>query len=131
MKKDIIIFHCSDRFACSWYRQRFVSMLLMTDRAGEVKPVVSPFGIADDHVLSRTAAVVFGRTYSEQSGGAVIRHYIAKRKKYGFNGMHHLPPYQISISLSINARLKNGYKATLLRRPAFFAMIPKENATAR
>lgn len=83
-KKDTVIFHCSDRFACSFYRQRLMAMLLMTDRAGEVKPVVSPFGIADDHVLSRTAAVVFGRTYSEQSGGAVIRHYIAKRKKYGF-----------------------------------------------
>ena len=84
MKKDIIIIHCSDRFACSWYRQRFVSMLLMTDRVGEVKTVLTRFEVTDDHVLARTAAILFGRPFSEETGGSMIRHYVAKRNKYGY-----------------------------------------------
>lgn len=84
MKKDIIIIHCSDRFACSWYRQRFVSMLLMTDRVGEVKTVLTRFEVTDDHVLARTAAILFGRPFSDETGGSMIRHYVAKRNKYGY-----------------------------------------------
>lgn len=84
MKKDTIIIHCSDRFACSWYRQRFVSMLLMTDRVGEVKMVLTRFEVTDDHVLARTAAILFGRPFSDETGGSMIRHYVAKRNKYGY-----------------------------------------------
>lgn len=84
IKKDTIIIHCSDRFACSWYRQRFVAMLLMTDRVGDVKTVLTRFEVTDDHVLARTAAILFGRTFSEQSGGSMVRHYVAKRRKYGY-----------------------------------------------
>lgn len=84
MKKDTLIIHCSDRFACSWYRQRFVSMLLMTDRVGEVKTVLTRFEVTDDHVLARTAAILFGRPFSEETGGSMIRHYVAKRNKYGY-----------------------------------------------
>lgn len=84
MKKDTIIFHCTDRFACSFYRQRFAASLLMTERAGDVKPIVSPYEITDGAILARTAAIVFGRTYGDTTGGNAIRHYHAKRGKYGY-----------------------------------------------
>jgi hypothetical protein len=85
IKKDTIIVHCgNDRSGCSWYRQRFQAMLLMTIRAGEINPVITPFEVTDGEVLTRAAAIVIGRAYKDENGGNMIRHYHAKRKKYGY-----------------------------------------------
>ena len=85
IKKDTIIVHCgNDRSGCSWYRQRFIAMLLMTIRAGEINVVISPFEVTDSETLTRTAAIVLGRVHSDENGGSMVRHYHAKRGRYGF-----------------------------------------------
>ena len=85
IKKDTIIVHSvNDRFGCSWYRQRFIAMLLMTIRAGEINVVITPFEITDSETLTRTAAIVIGRVYTDGNGGNMVRHYHAKRGRYGF-----------------------------------------------
>lgn len=85
MKKDTIIIHPTDRGACSWYRLKFMSMLLMSGRAGEVQTVVSPFEITDGPTLARTAAIVVGRPYDDETGGLMVSHYRRNKGRYGYN----------------------------------------------
>lgn len=83
MKKNVIIFHLTDRGACSWVRFRFMVGLLETNTGGELVPVISPFEVIEPDVLSRTAAVVFARPMI-QLHGDLLERYKAKRAQYGF-----------------------------------------------
>ena len=83
MNKNVIIFHLTDRGACSWVRFRFMVGLLETNTGGELVPVISPFEVIEPDVLSRTAAVVFARPMI-QLHGDLLERYKAKRAQYGF-----------------------------------------------
>ena len=83
MKRNVIIFHTTDRGACSWVRFRFMVGLLDTNVGGEVVPVISPYEVMEPEVLKRTAAVVVARPQL-QFHGDLLEHYKAKRDKFGF-----------------------------------------------
>lgn len=83
MKKNVVIFHLTDRGACSWIRFRFMVGLLETNVGGDIVPVISPYEVVDSDVLKRTAAVVVARPHL-QFHGDILEHYKAKRDKFGF-----------------------------------------------
>jgi len=83
MKKNVIIFHLTDRGACSWVRFRFMVGLLETNTGGELVPVISPWEVTEPDVLKRTAAIVVERPMI-QLHGDLIERYKAKRAQYGF-----------------------------------------------
>ena len=83
MKKNVIIFHLTDRGACSWVRFRFMVGLLETNTGGELVPVISPWEVTEPDVLKRTAAIVVARPMI-QLHGDLIERYKAKRAQYGF-----------------------------------------------
>lgn len=83
MKKNVIIFHLTDRGACSWVRFRFMVGLLETNTGGELVPVISPWEVTEPDVLNRTAAIVVARPMI-QLHGDLLEHYKAKRAQYGF-----------------------------------------------
>ena len=83
MKKNIIIFHLTDRGACSWVRFRFMVGLLETNTGGDLVPVISPWEVTEPEVLKRTAAVVVARPMI-QLHGDLLEHYKAKRDEFGF-----------------------------------------------
>lgn len=83
MKKNVIIFHLTDRGACSWVRFRFMAGLLETNTGGEILPVISPWEVTDPDVLQRTAAIVVARPMIGLHG-ELLEHYKAKRAQYGY-----------------------------------------------
>ena len=83
MKRNVIIFHTTDRGACSWVRFRFMVGLLETNVGGEIVPVISPYEVMEPEVLTRTAAVVVARPQLPFHG-ALLEHYKAKRAEFGF-----------------------------------------------
>lgn len=83
MKKNVIIFHLTDRGACSWVRFRFMAGLLETNTGGELVPVISPWEVTEPDVLQRTAAVVVSRPMIGLHG-ELLEHYKAKRAQYGY-----------------------------------------------
>lgn len=82
-KKNIIIFHVTDRGACSWVRFRFMAGLLETNVGGEVVPVISPYEVTEPEVLKRVAAVVVARP-SVPLHGELLEHYKARRAEFGY-----------------------------------------------
>lgn len=83
MKKNIIIFHLTDRGACSWVRFRFMVGLLETNTGGELVPIISPYEVQEPEVLKRTAAVVVSRPMIGLHG-ELLEHYKSKRAEFGF-----------------------------------------------
>ena len=83
MKKNILIFHLTDRGACSWVRFRFMVGLLETNTGGELVPIISPYEVTEPEVLKRTAAIVVSRPMI-QLHGDLLDHYKAKRAEFGF-----------------------------------------------
>lgn len=83
MKKNVIIFHLTDRGACSWVRFRFMVGLLETNTGGELIPVISPWEVTEPDVLKRTAAIVVARPMIGLHG-ELLEHYKANRDKFGY-----------------------------------------------
>ena len=83
MKKNVIIFHLTDRGACSWVRFRFMAGLLETNTGGEIVPVISPWEVTEPEVLKRTAAIVVARPMIGLHG-ELLEHYKAKREQFGY-----------------------------------------------
>lgn len=80
VKKNILIMHPTDNGACSFYRCRFMAMILQSQLAGEVEVIVSPAEINDDYVLAHTAAIIVYRPYTDEHV-TLIRNYGRKKNK--------------------------------------------------
>ena len=76
VKKNIVILHPSDKRACAFYRCHAITMMLNSDKGGEVETIVSRAEIADDYILKYTAAVVFFRVQNDEQA-TMLMHYNA------------------------------------------------------
>lgn len=80
VKKNVLIMHPTDNGACSFYRCRFMAMILQSQLAGEVEVIVSPAEINDDYILAHTAAIIVYRPYTEDHV-TLIRNYGRKKNR--------------------------------------------------
>lgn len=80
VKKNVLIMHPTDNGACSFYRCKFMAMILQSQLDGEVEVIVSPAEINDDYILAHTAAIIVYRPYMDEHV-TLIRNYGRKKNK--------------------------------------------------
>lgn len=80
VKKNVLIMHPTDNGACSFYRCKFMAMILQSQLAGEVEVIVSPAEINDDYILAHTAAIIVYRPYTDEHV-TLIRNYGRKKNR--------------------------------------------------
>ena len=80
VKKNVLIMHPTDNGACSFYRCKFMAMIIQSQLAGEVEVIVSPAEINDDYILAHTAAIIVYRPYTDEHV-TLIRNYGRKKNR--------------------------------------------------